>query len=74
MDGFSIDLTIEVLVFSQKNGHEAADRIKMRDAAMFPFYASIGLFGLYLFFKVPALSPTRAGGFDSNTLPIKWDQ
>lgn len=24
----------------------------MRDAAMFPLYASIGLFGLYLFFKV----------------------
>ena len=36
----------------QLNGQETVDRIKMRDAAMFPFYASIGLFGLYLFFKV----------------------
>ena len=27
----------------------------MRDAAMFPVYASGGLFGLYLFFKVSLL-------------------
>ena len=26
----------------------------MKDAAMFPVYASVGLFGLYLFFKVMA--------------------
>ncbi|CAI8056723.1 Minor histocompatibility antigen H13 [Geodia barretti] len=32
-------------------GEEAGDRIGMRDAAMFPVYASGGLFGLYLFFK-----------------------
>jgi len=33
-------------------GEEAGDRIDMKDAAMFPLYASGGLFGLYLFFKV----------------------
>lgn len=32
-------------------GEEAGDRIGMKDAAMFPVYASGGLFGLYLFFK-----------------------
>jgi minor histocompatibility antigen H13 len=36
-------------------GEEAGDRIGMRDAAMLPLYASGGLFGLYLFFKVPLL-------------------
>ena len=36
----------------QKNGQETVERIKMHDAAMFPIYASMGLFGLYLFFKV----------------------
>ena len=33
-------------------GEAASDRIDMKDAAMFPLYASGGLFGLYLFFKV----------------------
>lgn len=37
----------------QKSGDESVDRIRMWDAALFPFYASGGLFGLYLFFKVP---------------------
>ena len=36
----------------QKRGEEASDRIAMWDAATFPLYASGGLFGLYLFFKV----------------------
>lgn len=36
----------------QTRGEEAGDRIAMKDAAMFPVYASGGLFGLYLFFKV----------------------
>ena len=36
----------------QGKGEEASDKIEMRDAAMFPLYASGGLFGLYLFFKV----------------------
>eukprot|EP00731_Ephydatia_muelleri_P023954 Em0016g225a len=35
----------------QKKGEEASDRILMKDAAVFPLYASGGLFGLYLFFK-----------------------
>ena len=44
-----------LLYFSpQTRGEEAGDRIAMRDAAMFPVYASGGLFGLYLFFKVCA--------------------
>lgn len=38
--------------FLQGRGEEAGDRIAMKDAAMFPVYASAGLFGLYLFFKV----------------------
>lgn len=38
--------------FLQTRGEEAGDRIAMKDAAMFPVYASGGLFGLYLFFKV----------------------
>ena len=36
----------------QKLGEEAQDKIGMKDAAMFPVYASGGLFGIYLFFKV----------------------
>lgn len=32
-------------------GEEPSDRIEMKDAAMFPFFASGGLFGIYLFFK-----------------------
>ena len=36
-------------------GEEAGDKIDMKDAAMFPLYASGGLFGLYLFFKVSRL-------------------
>lgn len=36
----------------QARGEAAEDKIEMRDAAMFPLYASGGLFGLYLFFKV----------------------
>ena len=43
------------LLCSQIRGEEAGDRIGMRDAAMFPVYASGGLFGLYLFFKVSEL-------------------
>ena len=34
-----------------KKGEEASDRILMKDAAVFPLYASGGLFSLYLFFK-----------------------
>ena len=37
---------------TQTRGEEATDKIEMRDAAVFPLYASAGLFGLYLFFKV----------------------
>jgi minor histocompatibility antigen H13 len=40
----------------QKLGEEAQDKIGMKDAAMFPVYASGGLFGIYLFFKVIELS------------------
>ena len=36
----------------QKKGQEASERIRMRDAAIFPFYASAALFGLYIVFKV----------------------
>jgi len=39
-------------LFPQSRGEEATDRIDMKDAAVFPLYASAGLFGLYLFFKV----------------------
>ena len=38
--------------FLQKQGEEAQDKIGMKDAAMFPLYASGGLFGIYIFFKV----------------------
>ena len=38
--------------FTQSQGEEAQDKIGMKDAAMFPFYASGGLFSIYLFFKV----------------------
>ena len=39
-------------LFLQKQGEEAQDKIGIKDAAMFPLYASGGLFGIYLFFKV----------------------
>jgi minor histocompatibility antigen H13 len=35
----------------KKKGEEAEERIRMRDAAIFPIYASGCLFGLYLVFK-----------------------
>ena len=41
-----------MILSPQQRGEEASDRIAMRDAATFPLYASAGLFGLYLFFKV----------------------
>ena len=41
-----------VFVSVQKKGERPDDRIKMWDAAVFPFYASGVLFGLYIVFKV----------------------
>lgn len=35
----------------KKKGEEASDRIDTKEAAMFPLYASVALFGLYLFLK-----------------------
>lgn len=49
MDRLDKECTVSLL---QTRGEEATDKIEMRDAAVFPLYASAGLFGLYLFFKV----------------------
>ena len=50
----TVTLLALLYISPQTRGEEAGDRIAMRDAAMFPVYASAGLFGLYLFFKVCA--------------------
>ena len=39
------------LMHPQQRGESATEKITARDAAMFPLYASAGLFGLYLFFR-----------------------
>lgn len=39
--------------FSSQNGSDIPETITSRDAARFPIIASVTLFGLYLFFKVP---------------------
>ena len=49
MDRLDKECTVSL---HQTRGEEATDKIEMRDAAVFPLYASAGLFGLYLFFKV----------------------
>ena len=60
----------------QKEGEEAQDKIGMKDAAMFPLYASGGLFGIYIFFKVSSCSlnrrpiPSRAADFISFSLSL----
>lgn len=51
-DGATCYSNLSLPSFLQTRGEEAGDRIAMKDAAMFPLYASGGLFGLYLFFKV----------------------
>ncbi|XP_003385037.1 PREDICTED: minor histocompatibility antigen H13-like [Amphimedon queenslandica] len=35
----------------KKKGEQAEERIRMREAAMFPIYASVALFSLYMIFK-----------------------
>ena len=35
----------------QKKGETAQDNISARDAMFYPIYASVALFGLYIFFK-----------------------
>lgn len=65
-----MELTIGALfVPLQRKGEEATDKIDMRDAAMFPLYASGGLFGLYLFFKVAAAHSLRVGVTGLSPLP-----
>ena len=49
----------------QKQGEEAQDKIGMKDAAMFPVYASGGLFGIYLFFKVIEVAICRDALLDT---------
>ena len=44
--------TLLVNLHLQKKGERPEDRIRLWDAAVFPFYASGVLFGLYLVFKV----------------------
>ena len=39
------------LIYTQQRGESATEKITARDAAMFPLYASAGLFALYLFFR-----------------------
>lgn len=39
--------------FPSQNGSDIPETITSRDAARFPIIASVTLFGLYLFFKVP---------------------
>ena len=51
-----------MILSPQQRGEEASDRIAMRDAATFPLYASAGLFGLYLFFKVRVCQLQANGG------------
>lgn len=46
--------------FSPQNGSDIPETITSRDAARFPIIASITLFGLYLFFKVPVKGETHA--------------
>ena len=40
-----------VLPHLQKKGETAQDNISARDAMFYPIYASVALFGLYIFFK-----------------------
>ena len=39
------------LPYLQSKGETAQDNISARDAMFYPIYASVALFGLYMFFK-----------------------
>ena len=51
-NALSLNLLSSVPLLMQKKGERPEERIRMRDAAMFPFFASGALFGLYIVFKV----------------------